>query len=68
MTEIDMYLYQILQKYSARDLTNYSGLLSQLKSTLQTWASSCYVNILDSGSRAKGTAISPDFCFLVRAF
>jgi len=58
MTEIDMYLYQILQKYSARDLTNYSGLLSQLKSTLQTWASSCYVNILDSGSRAKGTAIS----------
>lgn len=53
-----MYLYQILQKYTARDLTNYSGLLSQLKNTLQTWASSCYVNILDSGSRAKGTAIS----------
>ena len=58
MTEIDMYLYQILQKYNARDLTNYSSLLSQLKNTLQTWASSCYVNILDSGSRAKGTAIS----------
>lgn len=53
-----MYLYQILQRYSARDLTNYSGLLSQLKNTLQTWASFCYLNILDSGSRAKGTAIS----------
>ncbi len=58
MTEINMYLYQILQKYNAHDLTNYSSLLSQLKGTLQTWASSCYVNILDSGSRAKGTAIS----------
>ncbi len=58
MTEIDMYLYQILQKYNARDLTNYSNLLSQLKITLRTWASSCYVNISDSGSRAKGTAIS----------
>lgn len=58
MTEINMYLYQILQKYSAHDLTNYSSLLLQLKSALQTWASSCYVNILDSGSRAKGTAIS----------
>lgn len=58
MTDIDMYLYQILQKYSARDLSNYSSLLLQLKSTLQSWASSCYVNILDSGSRAKGTAIS----------
>ena len=53
-----MYLYQILQKYNARDLTAYSALLSQLKSTLQTWASSCYVGILDSGSRVKGTAIS----------
>lgn len=53
-----MYLNQILQKYNARDLSNYSALLSQLKSTLQTWASACYVNISYSGSRAKGTAIS----------
>jgi len=58
MTEINMYLHQILQKYSAHDLTAYSSLLSQLKRTLQTWASSCYVDILNSGSRAKGTAIS----------
>ena len=58
MTEINMYLHQILQKYGARDLRNYSNALTQLQATLQTWASSCYLNILDSGSRAKGTAIS----------
>lgn len=53
-----MYLYQILQKYSAKDLGPYSYALSQLKTTLIQWASGCYLNILDSGSRAKGTAIS----------
>jgi hypothetical protein len=58
MTESDMYLYQILQKYNARDLTGYSNTISKLQTTLQAWASSCYVNILNSGSRAKGTAIS----------
>lgn len=58
MTESNMYLYQILQKYNARDLTGYSSAISQLQTTLQAWASSCYVNILTSGSRAKGTAIS----------
>lgn len=54
----EMYLSQILQKYSARSLINYSQQILQLKGTLRSWASSCYVNILDSGSRAKGTAIS----------
>lgn len=58
MTESDMYLYQILQKYAARDLSGYSTALTQLGGVLRTWASSCYVNILNSGSRAKGTAIS----------
>lgn len=53
-----MYLNQILQKYNARDLTAHSLALAQLKSTLAAWASSCYISILDSGSRAKGTAIS----------
>lgn len=53
-----MYLLRILQKYQARDLSNYSYSISQLKNTLQSWASSCYINILNSGSRAKGTAIS----------
>jgi hypothetical protein len=54
----NMYLCQILQKYQARNLTNYSFQISQLKTILQTWASSCFVEILNSGSRAKGTAIS----------
>lgn len=56
--DIVMYLLQILQKYQARNLTDYSFAISQLKSTIQTWASSCFVEIKDSGSRAKGTAIS----------
>lgn len=56
--ESNMYLIQILQKYRARDLANYSIAISHLKNTLRTWASSCFVEIKDSGSRAKGTAIS----------
>jgi hypothetical protein len=58
MTEINMYLYQILDKYKARYLTEHFSAISHLKFTLKTWASSCYLDILDSGSRAKGTAIS----------
>jgi hypothetical protein len=62
-----MYLIQILQKYQARDLTNHSVAITQLKTTLQAWASSCFVEIKNSGSRAKGTAISlaSDIDFLV---
>lgn len=56
--EINMYLLQILQKYQARDLARYSDVISQLKNTLKTWAGSCFVEIINSGSRAKGTAIS----------
>lgn len=56
--DVVMYLIQILQKYQARDLINHSVAISQLKTTLQTWASSCFVEIKNSGSRAKGTAIS----------
>lgn len=52
------YLLQILQKYQARDLSQQSQSIIRLKSTLQTWAGSCYLDTLDSGSRAKGTAIS----------
>ena len=58
MTEINMYLNQILQKYNGRDIAGYSSALFQLQTTLKTWASSCYANLLYSGSRAKGTAIS----------
>ncbi|OGS20967.1 MAG: hypothetical protein A2252_04555 [Elusimicrobia bacterium RIFOXYA2_FULL_39_19] len=58
MTEIDMYLNQILQKYSARNLLGYLAALSQLETTLKDWAATCYVELLISGSLAKGTAIS----------
>lgn len=53
-----MYLLQILQRYNQRDLTGHSQSISQLQLILKTWANSCYLNILNSGSRAKGTAIS----------
>ncbi len=58
MTESNIYLLRILEKYKAKDLSLYSNSISQLKISLVNWASSCYLNILDSGSRAKGTAIS----------
>lgn len=56
--EVNNYLFQILQKYQAKDLTNYSVEIAQLKVALKTWASSCFLEIKNSGSRAKGTAIS----------
>lgn len=52
------YLYGVLGKYTARSLVNHSASLLQLKSVLRIWAGPCYVNIINSGSRAKGTAIS----------
>ena len=53
-----MYLNGILQKYNPRDLRIYSASILRLKTILVEWASSCFVEILDSGSSAKGTAIS----------
>lgn len=66
MTSKD-YLIQILNKYQAKNLYSYSSQISTLKSILQTWASSCFSEILESGSRAKGTAIhlASDVDFLV---
>lgn len=58
MTEVDNYLYRILQNYTPEDLSLYSVEINQLKNILTTWASTCYLDILESGSRAKGTAIS----------
>ncbi|MFA6475890.1 MAG: nucleotidyltransferase [Candidatus Paceibacterota bacterium] len=56
--EVVMYLLQILQKYQAQDLTGYAGQIIQLKNILYDWANGCLLEIKDSGSRAKGTAIS----------
>lgn len=52
------YLFQILQRYTPRSLFSYLTSITQLKNTLREWANTCYISILDSGSRAKGTAIS----------
>ncbi len=53
-----MYLESILFKYSPRNLGEYNFQLEILKADLQNWASSCFVSVVNSGSRAKGTAIS----------
>ncbi len=51
------YLNNVLSKYQAKNLLNYSAEINLLKQRLQTWANGCFVSILDTGSRAKGTAI-----------
>lgn len=53
-----MYLQQILGKYSAVNLTRYELVITQLWQNLIAWAGNCYIKIIPSGSRAKGTAIS----------
>lgn len=53
-----MYLQTILSKYAPRSLDIHSLSILLLKADLQKWASSCFNAILNSGSRAKGTAIS----------
>lgn len=53
-----MHLQSILNKYAPRSLENYNSNITTLKSGLESWASSCYISINNSGSRAKGTAIS----------
>jgi len=58
MNASDQYLRQMLQKYSAKDLMYYTHQISLLKNNLQAWANTCYLEIINSGSRAKGTAIS----------
>lgn len=52
------YLTWILSKYKARDLGSHSLKLALLKVALKEWAGTCFLNTLDSGSRAKWTAIA----------
>lgn len=56
--DCNMYLQNILIKYVQRSLDSYTPNILHLKEDLQKWASTCFISILDSGSRAKGTAIS----------
>lgn len=53
-----MYLETIIQKYKQRSIESYNAEILDLKIDLERWASSCFISILDSGSREKGTAIS----------
>lgn len=53
----NQYLLWILENYKARDLSLYSPEISRLQAILRSWASSCLIEILNSGSRAKNTAI-----------
>jgi hypothetical protein len=56
--ESNMYLQSILNKYAPRSLDSHTLSILLLKADLQKWASTCYISTLNSGSRAKGTAIS----------
>lgn len=61
------YLIQVLNKYKSKNLDDYLYRIQRLKSILEKWANTCFVEILESGSRAKGTAIhlASDVDFLV---
>lgn len=54
----NMYLETIINKYALRSLDSYTPNILLLKADLKKWASTCFISILNSGSRAKGTAIS----------
>lgn len=56
--DASIYLQQKLVKYAPRNLDDELLAIGTLRNNLRAWASSCYLDILDSGSRAKGTAIS----------
>lgn len=67
MTDSNKYLNSVIEKYEPKNLHNYRIAITSLKITLKSWANTCYIGIIDSGSRAKGTAISlaSDVDFLV---
>lgn len=53
-----LYLQQIIHKYKPANLSSYYSELMDLHSKLKEWANECFLDIFESGSRAKGTAIS----------
>lgn len=52
------YLNQVLLQYKPADLSTHISTILHLKTNLVAWANTCHLGVLDSGSRAKGTAIS----------
>lgn len=63
----DSYLYSIINKYAANNISAYSYDINRLHSILRDWANGCYVDLKTSGSIAKGTAtsLSSDVDYLV---
>lgn len=57
MNESSTYLISILDRYAPRDLSNHTQSITALKNNLKNWAHTCFIEIVESGSRAKGTAI-----------
>ena len=55
---VNDYLEWIIARYQAQDLSGHASKLNELKKKLESWASGCFINIHQSGSRAKNTAIS----------
>jgi hypothetical protein len=54
-----VYLFNVIEKYQPRNLQDYAFEFSKLDKVLKSWASNrCLLGIYESGSRAKGTAIS----------
>lgn len=58
MNNNNVYLNNVIQKYQTRSLSEYSYSLNILRASLIQWASSSFLNIIESGSRPKGTAVS----------
>ena len=58
MTSPNFYLYQILDAYKGRDIQTHSASLAFIKEDLRKWAGTCFIETINSGSYAKGTAIS----------
>lgn len=61
------YLSAVLFKHGPKSVDAYQLQLALLRQQLRTWAGGCFVEIVSSGSRAKGTAIglASDIDYLV---
>lgn len=58
MENANTYLLNVIQMYEPKNLSCYWAALVVLKLNLKAWFKDNLLNILDSGSRVKGTAIS----------
>lgn len=56
MKSPETYLLDIIDQHRPRKLEGQSARVLRLESHLQEWAADCFVDILESGSHARGTA------------